>query len=54
MMEVSVHLRDTGNQPVNYEKVLREVADIEADEEYDVDEIKGSCKDVRNTLEYFG
>ena len=33
-----------GNQPVDYEKVLHEVADIEADEEYEVDEIKGSIK----------
>ena len=40
-----------GNRPVDYEKVLREVADIEADEEYDVDEIKGSIK-RRNSVLY--
>ena len=40
-----------GNRPVDYEKVLREVADIEADEEYDVDEIKGSIK-LRNSVLY--
>ena len=40
-----------GNRPVDYEKVLRECADIEADEEYDVDEIKGSIK-RRNSVLY--
>ena len=40
-----------GKRPVDYEKVLREVADIEADEEYDVDEIKGSIK-RRNSVLY--
>ena len=39
------------NRPVDYEKVLHEVADIEADEEYDVDEIKGSIK-RRNSVLY--
>ena len=33
-----------GNRPVDYERTLHECADIEADEEYDVDEIKGSIK----------
>ena len=40
-----------GNRPVDYEKVLREVANIEADEEYDVDKIKGSIK-RRNSVLY--
>ena len=40
-----------GNRPVDYEKTLRECADIEADEEYDVDEIKGSIK-RRNSVLY--
>ena len=40
-----------GNRPVNYEKTLRECASIEADEEYDVDEIKGSIK-RRNSILY--
>ena len=40
-----------GNHPVDYEKVLREVADIKADEEYDVDEIKRSIK-RRNRILY--
>ena len=40
-----------GNRPDDYEKVLREVANIEADEEYDVDEIKGSIK-RRNSVLY--
>ena len=40
-----------GNRPVDYEKVLREVADIEADEEYDVEEIKESIK-RRNSVLY--
>ena len=39
-----------GNHPVDYEKVLREVADIKADEEYDVDEIKGSIKCQNSVL----
>ena len=33
-----------GNRPVDYERTLCECADIEADEKYDVDEIKGSIK----------
>ena len=40
-----------GNRPVDYERTLRECADIEADEEYDVDEIKGSIK-RRNSVLY--
>ena len=33
----------SGSRPApNFEKVLREVSDIEADEEFDVEEIKGS------------
>ena len=40
-----------GNRPVDYEKVLRKVADIKADEEYDVDVIKGSFK-RRNSVVY--
>ena len=40
-----------GNRPVDYEKTLRECAVIEADEEYDVDEIKGSIK-RRNSVLY--
>ena len=39
------------NRPVNYEKVLRKVSDIEAAEEYNVDEIKGSIK-RRNSVLY--
>ena len=46
-----VELFVPGNRPVDYEKVLREVADIKADEEYDVDEIKGSIKH-RNSVLY--
>ena len=33
-----------GNRPEDYEKTLRKYANIEADEEYNVDEIKGSMK----------
>ena len=33
-----------GNRPVDYKKILCECTDIEADEEYNVDEIKGSVK----------
>ena len=40
-----------GNHPVDYEWTLSESADIEADEEYDVDEIKGSIK-CRNSVLY--
>ena len=40
-----------GNHPVDYDKTLRECADIEADEEYDMDEIKGSIK-RRNSVLY--
>ena len=40
-----------GNRPVNYEKMLGKCADIEADVEYDVDEIKGSIK-CRNGVLY--
>ena len=40
-----------GNRPVDYEKVLREVADIEADEVYDVNEINGFIKH-RNSVLY--
>ena len=40
-----------GNRPVDYERTLRECADIEADEEYDVDEVKGSIK-RRNSVLY--
>ena len=40
-----------GNRPVDYERTLRECADIEADEEYDVEEIKGSIK-RRNSVLY--
>ena len=40
-----------GNRPVDYEKTLRERADIMADEEYDVDEIKASIK-RRNSVLY--
>ena len=40
-----------GNRPVDYEQALRDCADIEADEEYDVDEIKGSIK-RRNSVLY--
>ena len=40
-----------GNRPVDYEKTLSECADIEADKEYDVDEIKGSIK-RRNSVLY--
>ena len=39
-----------GNRQVDYEKVLHKVADIEEDEEYDVDEIKGSIKCRNNVL----
>ena len=39
-----------GNRPVDYEKTLCECADIEADEEYDVDEIKGSIKRWNSVL----
>ena len=39
-----------GNRPVDYERTLREYADIEADEEYDVDEIKGSIKRPNSVL----
>ena len=41
-----------GNRPVDYEKTLRECADIEADEEYDLDETKGSIK-RRNSVLYY-
>ena len=41
-----------GNHPVDYVKVLRECADIEADEEYNVDEIKGSIKRLNSVLYY--
>ena len=37
---------------MNYVKTLRECADIEADEEYDVEEIKGSFK-RRNSVLYY-
>ena len=40
-----------GNRPVDYERTLRNFADIEADEEYDVDEIQGSIK-RRNSVLY--
>ena len=41
-----------GNRPIpDYTKILREVSDIEADEEYDVDEIKGSIN-RRNKILY--
>ena len=39
------------NRPVGYKKTLHECADIEADEEYEVDEIKGSIK-RRNSVLY--
>ena len=41
-----------GNRPVDYERTQRECADIEADEEYDVDEVKGSIK-RRNSVFYY-
>ena len=40
-----------GNHPVDYERTLRDCADIEVDEEYDVDEIQGSIK-CRNSILY--
>ena len=40
-----------GNCPIDYEKTLCKCADIEADEEYNVDEIKGSIK-RRNSVLY--
>ena len=40
-----------GNRPVDYEKVLQEVANIEADKEYNVYEIKESIK-CRNSVLY--
>ena len=46
-----VELFVPGNRPVDYNKVRREVADIASDEEYDVDEIKGSIK-RRNSILY--
>ena len=39
-----------GNHPVDYERTRRECADIEADEEYDMDEIKGSIKRQNSVL----
>ena len=39
-----------GNHPIDYEKTLRECADIEADEEYHVHEIKGSIKRQNSVL----
>ena len=33
-----------GNRPVDYERTLGECADIEADEEYNLDKLKGSIK----------
>ena len=39
-----------GNRPVDYEKTLRECPDIEADEEYDMDKIKGSIKRQNSVL----
>ena len=41
-----------GNCPVDYERTLPECADIEADEEYDMDEVKGSIK-CRNSVLYY-
>ena len=41
-----------GNRPVDYEKTLCECADIEADEEYDVDEIKVSIKCRNSVLDH--
>ena len=41
-----------GNRPVDYEKTMREYADIESDEEYDVDEIKGSIKRRNSVLDH--
>ena len=40
----------TRQPPFYYEKTLRESADIVADEEYNVDEIKGSIKQRNNVL----
>ena len=40
-----------GNRPVDYERILRKCADIEGDEEYNMDEIKGSIK-CRNRVLY--
>ena len=40
-----------GNRPIDYRKTQRACADIEADEEYDVDEIIGSIK-RRNSVLY--
>ena len=40
-----------GNRLVDYARTLRDCADIEADESYDVDEIKGSIQH-RNSVLY--
>ena len=39
-----------GNRPVDYERTLRQCVDIEADEEYGVDEVKGSIKRQNSVL----
>ena len=39
-----------GNGPVDYERTLCECADREADEEYNVDEMKGSIKRRKSVL----
>ena len=46
-----VELFVQGNRPVDHKKILRKWANIEADEEYDIDEIKGSIK-RRNCVLY--
>ena len=39
-----------GNRPVDYKRTLCECADIEADEDYNVDEVKGSIKRQNSVL----